>query len=167
ILYAHAVKSAPKNVLAIDHLANELYKRGQVDMALQQYEEALRLKPDSWETRFAVGITRYEIGQFAAAQKELETAIPLLPSNADQYYYLGLCHLQQGQYARAEQSFRMAIAIFGAKPGFHYALARSLEKQGKLEKARDELRAEWRINPNSQVKMALEALEKPGTPTRP
>lgn len=167
ILYAHAVKAAPKNVLAIDHLANELYKRGRVDMALQRYQEALRLKPGIWETHFAVGITLYEVGQFAAAQKELETAILLLPSNADQYYYLGLCHLQQGQYARAEQSFRMAIAIFGAKPGFHYALAISLEKQGNLEQARDELRAEWRINPNPQVKIALEALEKPATPPRP
>jgi tetratricopeptide (TPR) repeat protein len=160
ILYAHAVNAAPKNVLAINHLANEFYKRHRPEDALALYHESLQIKPNYWATHFAVGITMYGLGRFPEAQKELETAIPLLPNNADEYYYLGLVHLQQGNYAQAEAYFRRAIEMFGAKPGFHYALATSLEKQGKLKTAREELREEWKINPEPQVKQDLERVEK-------
>ncbi|MBZ5511059.1 MAG: tetratricopeptide repeat protein [Acidobacteriia bacterium] len=160
ILYAHAVNAAPENVVAINHLANEFYKRHRPEDALALYRESLQIKPDDWATHFAVGITMYGLGRFPEAQKELETAVPLLPNNADEYYYLGLAHLEQGNYAQAEPYFRKAIEMFGAKPGFHYALATSLEKQGKLKAAREELREEWKINPEPQVKQDLERVEK-------
>ncbi|MGA2001462.1 MAG: tetratricopeptide repeat protein [Terriglobales bacterium] len=160
ILYAHAVNAAPKNVIAINHLANEFYKRHRPEDALALYRESLQIKPDHWATHFAVGITMYGLGRYPEAQKELETAVPLMPNNADEYYYLGLAHMQQANYAQAEPYFRKAVEMFGAKPGFHYALATSLEKQGKLKAAREELREEWKINPDPQVKQDLERVEK-------
>jgi hypothetical protein len=36
---------------------------------------------------------------------------------------------------------------------------RALEKQGKLKAAREELREEWKINPDPQVKKDLERVE--------
>jgi tetratricopeptide (TPR) repeat protein len=160
ILYAHAVNTAPKNVLALNHLANEFYKRHRPEEALALYRESLQIKPDLWMTHFVVGITMYGLERYPEAQKELETAVRLMPNNADEYYYLGLAHMQQANYAQAEPYFRKAIETFGAKPGFHYALATSLEKQGNLAAAREELREEWKINPDPQVKQNLERVEK-------
>ena len=105
-------------------------------------------------------LTQRKNSSIAQAQKELETAVPLMPNNADEYYYLGLAHMQQADYAQAEPYFRKAVEMFGAKPGFHYSLATSLEKQGKLKAAREELREEWKINPDPQVKQDLERVEK-------
>jgi hypothetical protein len=160
ILYAHAVHAAPRNVIAINHLANEFYKRRRYDDALRLYAESLSVKQDHWATHFALGITYYELGKFPEAQQHLETAIPLLPNNADEYYYLGLVQMQQAQYAQAEPNLRQALVMFGAKSGFHYALATSLEKQGKLAQARAELQEELKINPDPQVKRELERVEK-------
>jgi Tfp pilus assembly protein PilF len=160
ILYAHAVNAAPRNVIAINHLANEFYKRRRPDDAYKLYRESLRVKPEHWATHFALGITLYETGKFQEAQKELERAIPLWPNNADEYYYLGLVHMAQAQYAEAEPYFRKAVEIYGARPGVHYALAVSLEKQNKLAAARDELRAELKQNPAPQVEQELERLER-------
>ncbi len=160
ILYAHACQAAPRNVVAINHLANEVYKRRRYDDAMRLYSESLQIKPDNWETHFALGITLYELGKFPEAQQQLETAIPLLPNNADQYYYLGLTQLQLAAYAPAEANFRKAVEMFGAKAGFHYGLAMSLEKQGKLAEAREELRQELKINPDAQVKQQLDRLER-------
>jgi protein O-mannosyl-transferase len=160
ILYAHAVQAAPRNVIAINHLANEFYKRRRYDDALRLYSESLSVKQDHWATHFALGITYYELGKFPEAQTHLETAIPLLPNNADEYYYLGLVQLQQAEYAQAEPNLRKALEMFGAKSGFHYALATSLEKQGKIAQARAELQQELKINPDPQVKRELERVEK-------
>jgi tetratricopeptide (TPR) repeat protein len=160
VLYAHAMKTAPRNVIAINHLANELYKRKRFNDAMALYRESEQVKPQHWATHFALGITLYELGNFAEAQKELETAIPLLPGNSDEYYYLGLVHMQQAHYAAAEANFRKAIEMFGAKAGHHYSLAMSLEKQNKLSEAVAEMKAEWRINPTPEVKRELERVQK-------
>ena len=164
ILYAHAVQIAPRNVIAINHLANEFYKRKDPNKALALYNRSLQVKPH-WGTHFAMGITLYELGDLPQAQKHLERAIPLLPGNADEYYYLGLVHMGQGQYAEAEPYFRKAMSLF-VKPGYHWALAMSLEKQGKLEAARDELQAELRNNPAPEVRRELERVDKAVAGTR-
>jgi Flp pilus assembly protein TadD len=158
ILYAHAVQMAPNNVIAINHLANEFYKRRDVPKAMALYKRSLQVKPH-WATHFALGITLYELGDLRQAQQHLEEAIPMLPDNDDEYYYLGLVHMGQGHYAEAEPCFRKAMSLF-VKPGYHWALAMSLEKQGKMEAARDELNAELRLNPTSPVKAELERVEK-------
>ncbi len=159
VLYVHAVKAAPRNVIAINHLANEFYKRRRPADALALYAESLKIKPQNWATHFALGITQYELGNFAETQKHLETAIPLLPRNSDEYYYLALAHLQQGHYAEAETNFRKTIAMYASKPGAHYGLAITLEKQGQWQAARQELETEWKINPSSEVKREIEKLD--------
>ncbi len=45
-LYRQALVKDPKNVEAIDHLGNVFLLRGDMNAALRQYDEALRLKPD-------------------------------------------------------------------------------------------------------------------------
>ncbi len=158
ILYAHAVQTAPNNVLAINHLANEFYKRKEVAKTMALYNRSLQVKPH-WATHFAMGVTLYELHDLPEAQKHLEMAIPLLPGNADEYYYLGLTLMGQEHYAEAEPYFRKAISLY-AKPGYHWALAMSLVKQDKLAAARDEFRAEWIANPRPEVKQELEKVEK-------
>lgn len=131
ILYAHAVKYAPRNVIAINHLANEFYKRKNPAVALDLYRQSLEIKPDHWSTHFALGLTQFELGNFEEARAHLQQATLLLPGNADQYYYLGAAEMRLGRFADAENDFRRGLAIF---PGFvqlQQALKIALEKQGR------------------------------------
>jgi len=159
VLYTHTVQAAPNNVLAIDHLANEIYKRGDRKGAIALYERAAQLEPRDWATRLALGVMLFEEQRFPEAQRELEVATSIRPEFANQYYYLGLTHLQQRHFPDAEQQFRRAIQIYSQEPGFHYALAMALEGEGRLGEASDELREEWKINPAPQVKQALDRLQ--------
>jgi tetratricopeptide (TPR) repeat protein len=158
ILYAHAMQSAPRNVIAINHLANEFYKRGKPQQALELYAQSLQIKPHYWATHFALGITEFELGKFQDAAGNLEAAIPLLPGNADQYYYLGLVRIELGRFADAEAALRRGLALFPRRAGLNYALGMALEKQGKTAEAADAYRAELANDPGSAL--ARQALQR-------
>lgn len=157
ILYAHGVSVAPRNVVAIDHLANEFYKRKKPGAALALYRQALEIKPQQWQTHFAIGITLYELGDYPQATHELEEGIRVAPENAEQYIFLGLSQLSLSNYARAEQEFRRAKQLNSRRPGLNRFLATALLKQGKVEEAKDALRAEVSL---TQDRSAAEELEK-------
>ncbi|MGI9104081.1 MAG: tetratricopeptide repeat protein [Terriglobales bacterium] len=159
ILYAHSVQVAPNNVVAINHMANEFYKRGDPGKAMALYQRSLRVKPH-WATYFAIGLTYYELGHYGESEKYLETAIPLLRGNPDEYYFLGMAQLQQRKYAKSEVNFRNAISVYDAKPGYHYALGIALEEQGKLPAARDEMRIEMQRYPTPFLKTELARVEQ-------
>jgi Flp pilus assembly protein TadD len=144
-------------VVAIDHLANEFFKRKQPGAALALYRQALEIKPKHWLTHFAIGITLYELGDNQQATKELEDGIRVAPENSEQYFFLGLSQLGLSNYARAEQEFRQAQRRNPRRPGLNHALATALLKQGKIEEAKEALRAEVSL---TQDRGAAEELEK-------
>lgn len=160
ILYAHGMNSAPKNVVAIDHMANEMFKRNQPDRAVALYRHSLEIKPQQWQTRFAIGITLYELGHYEEATKELEGAVAVAPENSEQYFFLGLCQLSLSNNARAETEFKLALQRNPVRPGLNNALAMALLRQGKTEEAKNALRAEVNLTHNEEAARELERLEK-------
>jgi Tfp pilus assembly protein PilF len=160
ILYAHGVSVAPRNVVAIDHLANEFYKRKKPGPALALYRQAIEIKPKQWQTHFAIGITLYELGDYPQATHELEEGIRVAPENAEQYIFLGLSQLNLSNYARAEQEFRRARQLNPRRPGLNHFLATALLKQGKVEEAKDALRAEVSLTQDRSAEEELEKLQR-------
>ncbi len=154
-LYAHGVNVAPRNVLALDHLANEMYKRGQVPLAFDLYSKALAVDPNHWGTQFAVGLTRLETGDLRAAEDHLQRAVQINPANANQYYFLGIAQMKQQHLDDAEQSFRRGLAIFSSAPGFHLNLGLLREAKGDLAGAGREYRAELAIGPSPAAQQRL------------
>jgi hypothetical protein len=160
ILYAHGMNVAPRNVVAIDHMANEFFKRGKPQSALTLYRQALEIKPRQWQTHFALGITLYELGQYKDAVAALENGIAVAPENSEQYFFLGLSNLKVQNVALAEENFRQAMKVNPRRPGLHLALAAALEKEGKTEEAKQELRAEWQLTQSREAAEKLAQLEK-------
>jgi len=157
LLYAHGMSVAPRNIDAINLLANEMFKRKNPNSALALYHHSLEIKPNQWRTHFALGITLYELSDYPQATKELEAGISLAPKSSEQYIFLGLSQLSLSNYARAEQEFRRAKQLNPRRPGLNHFLATALLKQGKVEEAKDALRAEVSL---TQDRSAAEELEK-------
>jgi hypothetical protein len=157
LLYAHGMSVAPRNIDAINLLANEMFKRKNPNSALALYHHSLEIKPNQWRTHFALGISLYELSDYPQATKELEAGISLAPKNSEQYIFLGLSQLSLSNYARAEQEFRRAKQLNPRRPGLNHFLATTLLKQGKVEEAKDALRAEVSL---TQDRSAAEELEK-------
>lgn len=155
ILYAHGVSVAPNNVVAIDHLANEMFKRNKPNEALALYDRALQVNPKQWQTHFAKGVTLFELGDYRQANEQMEEAARIAPENAEQFYFMGLSQMQMGNFGVAEEDLRRARALNPKRPGANLALAIALEKQGKIEDAKAALREEMRVYPSKETAAEL------------
>jgi tetratricopeptide (TPR) repeat protein len=158
VLFAHGMGVAPRNVLAINHLANEMFKRNRPREALALYDRALQINPGLWQTHFAKGVTLFELADYRQANQQMEEAAKIAPENAEQFYFMGLSQLQMGDFRVAEEDLRRARALNPRRPGTHLALAIALEKQGRVAEAKEALRDEMRIYPSKEAAAELKKL---------
>lgn len=107
---------------AKEHVAlGSIYeKRGEKDLALQEYEAALELN-----SRFLPGLTRlgglsYRMGQYGKAEKYYRKAIKLAPRNGDLYNNLCWVYLSQGgKLKKAESLIMRAIELTPEHKGYY------------------------------------------------
>jgi tetratricopeptide (TPR) repeat protein len=90
----------------------------QYDRAIQEYDQAIRLKPNYTAALYNRGLDYANQGQFDRAIGDLDQAIRLNPNDADAFLSRGSAYDSKTQYTRAIQDYDQAIRL---KPG--YALA--------------------------------------------
>lgn len=164
-LFSRAVAIAPKNDLALTHVAVESYRAGRPDWARDFYSRAIALDPDNWRSRYTFGITLYELGDLDGAQAQLQRAIALSPAEPTQHYELGLVFAARRQWNEAAGEFRAALTSSPRTPGYHLALGRALAAEGDIAGARREFEAELALDPNSAARGELEKLPSSGATT--
>ncbi len=54
-LFWHALAVTENNYIAHNNLGNALLKKGQIDEAISQYQEAIRMKPNYAEAHYNLG----------------------------------------------------------------------------------------------------------------
>ena len=108
-LFTRAVQVAPENVRARNMLANQLFKAGAAERALELYQGSLALEPNNWETNFAAGVTLYSTQQFAQAEQCLRHATQLNRSNALGYALLADVLLAEHSTGDAQQVLQQGM----------------------------------------------------------
>jgi tetratricopeptide (TPR) repeat protein len=82
-LFRHALAVTENNCLAHNNLSVALEEKGQTDVAIRQYQEAIRLKPDFAEAQNNLGYLWTEHGEnLNQARAMIEKAVKLDPKNA-------------------------------------------------------------------------------------
>ncbi|MEO7144949.1 MAG: tetratricopeptide repeat protein [Bryobacteraceae bacterium] len=128
--------------------ANSHYLRG-VDLlrnrdpsrALDEFDEALKLRPQLAEAHHARGLALLAQGDPAAASDEFRRAIKLKPSLAEAHLGLGLALGQSGALEPAAAEFRAALRIRPVYAEAHKRLGITLRRLGDEKGALAELEA--------------------------
>lgn len=107
--------SAEDQAVSADAL-RESYERAQVflregrpDMARQEFERAIRMKPDFFQAHYMVGMICVQQEDFACSKARLEEAIALEPKHANARYLFATTLTRLGKFDSAKEEYRQAI----------------------------------------------------------
>ncbi len=104
------------------HLIRGLIFResGSRAVALQDFEAAVKKRPDMVEALVNLGSMRLEAGNAQEAQPVLESATRFQPNSAVAHLNLGDCYRLLGKYAEANKEFDQALALDSTLAAAHY-----------------------------------------------
>lgn len=101
----------------------DLFRQGDYEAALQQFESANRLQPTNALIENLMGITETKLGRIVEANAHYAKAIQLNPANESPHKNLGFNYLNSQQYSQAENELRTASTLDASDPFVHYYLA--------------------------------------------
>ena len=93
-------------------------KKGELRLALENFDKATELNPEYADAHFYRGLTYYGEGDYDLAIKNFNKTIEINPEYADAYYFLGWIYFGREQYESAFDNFETAIK-YGSSYKFH------------------------------------------------
>jgi tetratricopeptide (TPR) repeat protein len=105
------------------HLASDYASQGQMDLAIEQYTEAISIDPEFTAAYFDRGIAFQRIDDYDRAIADYTQAIDLDPKYASSYYQRGVAYYYHGDLEKAitdlnkatelDSSYALAFAVSG------------------------------------------------------
>jgi tetratricopeptide (TPR) repeat protein len=106
-LFRAALASGGANPLINFHLAEILYRQGDLSAACERYFSAIELDENFVEARANVGCVLAELGRDDLALSAFRGALKLHPDYAEVRLYLGLLLKRQNRFDEAEEQFQL------------------------------------------------------------
>jgi tetratricopeptide (TPR) repeat protein len=107
--FVTSLLSRPDDYAAHYNLGNYLFDYGDIPMALQAFETALRLEPRSIPILVNASMAYVRLGDREKAEESLAKALKIDPNNAEANFNLGLLNAETNDLAAAEQCLRKAL----------------------------------------------------------
>ena len=147
-LYRHTLEVSENNYLAHNNLGATLMEKGQVDEAISQYQEAIRLKSDYAGYQYNLGVALNKKGRINEALRQFQEAIRLAPDYAEACNNLGSVLMAKGQTDEAISQFQRAIRLRPDYVEAHYNLGIALGRKGQINEAIGQFQEAVRLNPD-------------------
>ena len=129
-------------------LGKVLLNQKQLDEAGDQFNEAVRLKPDFPEGLNDLGVVRHLQGRLDEAVGWYRRALQVDPAYADARYNIGRALASQGKREEAIEQYRGVVQIRPGDADAHSGLASLLASQDQLDEAIAHYREALRIQPD-------------------
>ncbi|UCG60172.1 MAG: tetratricopeptide repeat protein [Phycisphaerales bacterium] len=135
---------------------NEFYRRGDMDNAIEEYQNALELNPDNVDAHQKLGFLLFNVkGMQKDGYAHLTKALRLDPRNGFAHHDLGMALLHRSEFDPAIKHLAEALRLM--PNGFdkqydaanmHRHLGQALHQKGKLDQARTHLAKAIALDPN-------------------
>lgn len=112
-----------------------LFMQGDLEGAIREFRDAIRLSPDSPVPHNNVGMALHLKDHFSEAQTELLIAIELEPSYAAAWSNLGFVLFEHGDLAAAVERWKVSVQLDPSMPSAWGGLAIGLLAMGHVEQA--------------------------------
>ncbi len=110
-LWNHTLQVTENNYLAHNNRGFTYAMLGQYKRALEDFNKAVRLKPDYPEALVNRAQAYLELGQYAQALKDCNKVIRLMPHNENAFNIRGNIYATLGQYQLAIKDYNRAISL--------------------------------------------------------
>lgn len=130
---------------ARNNLGNVLLAKGKTEEAINQFQEALRLKPDEAMTHFDYGNALKTQGKLDQAAREYREAVRLHPAYAEAHNNLGVT---EGATDDAISQYLLAIQYEPDYGDAYHNLGFALEARGRTDEAISQYRQALAIQPD-------------------
>jgi tetratricopeptide (TPR) repeat protein len=147
-LLRHAIAVTENNDLAHKNLGTALYQKGQVDEAVQHFQEFVRLTPKDADAHYNLGVALDKQGRVNEAIAQFQEALLLKPRYADVHYNLGVAFYQLGRTNEAVREFQETIRLNPDHAQAHNNLGTALGMQGRTDEAIHHFREALRLWPD-------------------
>jgi len=131
-----ALAAQPDSAGLHDTYGYLLFRQGHLEMAQDEFEQALRLDPELASALNNLGVTLLAAGQPAEALQKLETASALDPGGAGLQINLGDAYLANGNFESAMAAYQRAFTLDPEQHAARSRWAALALQRGQLEAAR-------------------------------
>jgi tetratricopeptide (TPR) repeat protein len=110
------------------------FKDGQIELAIAEYNKALKIDQHNAEAYLERGIALSEKGDFDNALADFNNAIEINPRYAEAYLNRGVIWYRKGDFDKAITDSTTAIEIYPRAAGAYNNRAAAMEKKGDIER---------------------------------
>jgi len=142
-----------------NRLGGEWLKRGNIDGAIAECIETVRLDPYWATNHLNLGRVLSIVGRFDEAQAAFAAALQLEPNNWQAHVLMGKTLSKKNDLEGALKEFQTAAQLNPMLAEVHYDIANILAEQGKLAEAIQEYQETLRLDPGYwEAQSALDAI---------
>ncbi len=161
------LRARPDSAIAHVNLGMALSTDGfDLQGALVQFSEAIRLDPNSAAAHFNKGRVLFDLNRFEESRAELDTACRLQPDNVQALYLLAQVEKKLGNVQRSVELLNHLVTLEPSNSDAQLFLGRNLVILGNAEEAIHHLQIAVGANPNNEDALytLAQALSRAGKP---
>ena len=134
-LWRTTIVKNPGCWMAYNNLGVVQFEKGNVEDAIEKYQQSLGLHPDYPEAHYNLGSALLQNGYADEAIRHCEEALKIQPNEPDAHIVLGNAFMAKQDVDRAIAHYEQALTLRPEDANAHYNLGIALQEKGETDRA--------------------------------